>query len=182
MEVSQEGLALLLFASVAAGYLFGLFYDFFGFIPKIFKCKKAAVFICDFLFCVAAGVALALIIYRFNDGKFRLALPLGVIGGIIIYKFTLRKLILRVSCAISVLILKFIGVIIKPIRKLRSALAARREKKKSKREEQNDKKKSGHTDIGVSPHGRRRRVGGEPDAVQQTEKGYRKLSKKTLGT
>ena len=182
MEISQEGLAVLLLVSVAAGYLFGLIYDLFGFIPKVFKSNKVAVFIYDFLFCSAAGVFLCLLIYRFNDGKFRVAVPIGVISGILIYKFTLRKYILRLSCRIALLILKVIGVIIKPTVKIRDALAKRKNERKAKKEEKNDKKKSRNSDIGISPHGCSCSVCGELDAVQQNKKRRRRLQSKTLGT
>ena len=185
MEISQEGLAVLLLVSVAAGYLFGLTYDLFSFVFKIFGSKKVAVFIYDFLFCSVAGVFLCLLIYRFNDGKFRVAVPIGVILGIIAYKFTARKFILKISNAVAHLILKVICVIMKPIRELTEHLAEKRKKrqlKKAEKEKNDVKKENRNTDICVSHGSCGRCIGGKLNAVQQTEKGHRKLSKKALRT
>ena len=185
MEVSQEGLAVLLLVSVAAGYIFGVTYDLFSFLFKIFGSKKVAVFIYDFLFCSVAGVFLCLLIYRFNDGKFRVAVPIGVLLGIIAYKFTARKFVLKISNAVAHLILKVICVIIKPIRKLADRIAEARKKrrlKKAEKEKNDVKKENRNIDIRVSPGSCGRCVGGKLDAVQQTEKGHRKLSKKALRT
>ncbi|MBE6600175.1 MAG: hypothetical protein E7640_03100 [Ruminococcaceae bacterium] len=122
MEVSQVAFALFCAASLVGGAFIGVLYDAFAVLPVIFgkvyceglrarleKIKmpfplrkrrgflSTAVFLHDLFTTVMAGVLLILIIYRFNDGQFRIAAPLCFLCGYLLYKMLLSRLVLPLS-------------------------------------------------------------------------------------
>lgn len=51
----------------------------------------------DFLFCLTAGVVIALLLFSHNNGEFRGFVPIGVAVGFAAYYFTVGRLVIRAS-------------------------------------------------------------------------------------
>ena len=62
------------------------------------------VFIEDFLFCACAGIALVLLFYGANNGKFRFSALLCTGAGFLLYRVTLGRLVMLFSVGIAFLI------------------------------------------------------------------------------
>ena len=126
MEISQLSFAVFCAASFVAGAAVCVFYCAFALLPaacgrvyskkmnsalKRIRCvrpfevnpsvKKIAlhisVFLHDFLIAVAAGTLLTLVIYRFNDGVFRVAAPICFVLGFVACRALLSRVLAPIS-------------------------------------------------------------------------------------
>ena len=59
--------------------------------------KNTMLIVQDFLFCVTAGVVIALLLFSHNSGEFRGFVLVGVGVGFAIYYFTIGRLVIRAS-------------------------------------------------------------------------------------
>lgn len=123
MEVSQLSLAIFCFAAIIEGMIFGIAYDAFyaivsiGSQPKLLKKLESAelplighviftnqnkkrpaqavlIFIYDLIFMVCAGIAVSVLVYRFNDGEWRFAIVALLLVGYVLYCKLLRRVTL----------------------------------------------------------------------------------------
>lgn len=65
---------------------------------------KIIIIIQDVLFSLSVGCGTVLLIYCYNDGRFRLFTPLAIILGFFLYYFSVGKLVMLVSEPIAVFI------------------------------------------------------------------------------
>lgn len=113
IDLSQEALAELLIKSFLSGVVLGIFYDiirafkmFFGVsYARPTKARSVAVrvvayaitFITDILFWLVVGVTSILLMYGVGGGIFRGLTYVGLVGGILLYYFSIGKLMIRIS-------------------------------------------------------------------------------------
>ena len=113
IDLSQEILLALLIKSFLAGVALGIFYDFirafkmfFGvrYVRPIVKRSVAVgvlayivTFLTDILFWVVVGVTSILLMYGVGGGVFRGLTYLGLAAGVLLYYFSIGRLVLKVS-------------------------------------------------------------------------------------
>ena len=155
MEVSQLAFAAFCGASFAAGVVICVFYYAFAFLPaacgrvyskkiyfaaanikhlRPFTVKPAAkkiilhgaLFLHDFLSALGAGVLLTLVIYRFNDGMFRIAAPICFFAGFFLCRAAFSRLLSPISeiCGFFLrwLVLSLCFIALLPLRWLKKAV------------------------------------------------------------
>ena len=122
IDLSQKALLALLIKSFLSGVALGVFYDLIRTIKMFFGVrytrpieKRSVVlravaytvtFLTDILFWVVFGVASILLMYGVGGGVFRGLTYLGLVGGMLLYYFSIGRLMLRVSEAAVDLIKK----------------------------------------------------------------------------
>ena len=161
MEQSQLDLLAFCVAALVAGGAVGVFYDLLSSFrpgsPRVFKKVRfpfepgsrakpllfAISFLCDFAAALFAGLALMLVIYRFNDGQLRVIAPICEAAGFFLYRATISRIVRPVARVFGFFALFSLSCVafllaapIKAARKL-----ARRIKSDIKR-----KKESGHSE------------------------------------
>ncbi len=133
MDISQSALAWLYFDALLLGIGLGALYDLFRLtrvflgvhysrraarrlqemrLPLLTPYKKHAesralgvvVFFEDLFFCLAAGVALVLLFYEANNGKFRFPVLIAAAAGFLLYRGTLGRIVMLFSEVIAFLI------------------------------------------------------------------------------
>lgn len=116
IDLSQEALIALLIKSFLSGVALGVFYDlirafkmFFGVSytrpttdrsVAVRAVAYAVTFLTDILFWIIVGITSVLLMYSVGGGVFRGLTYVGLIGGILLYYFSIGRLMLRVSEAV----------------------------------------------------------------------------------
>ena len=116
IDLSQKALLALLIKSFLSGVALGVFYDLIRAFKMFFGVRYtrptekgsvalrvvayAVTFLTDILFCVVFGVASILLMYGVGGGVFRGLTYLGLVGGMLLYYFSIGRLMLRVSEAV----------------------------------------------------------------------------------
>lgn len=107
--------------------------------------KQVLLIVQDFLFCLAVGIAIALLLFSHNNGEFRGFVFLGLVIGFVAYYFTVGQLVIRASeyvvfaiktlflYAVYYLTLPFISFGRFAIAHIGSAIKRYREKKREKK-------------------------------------------------
>ncbi len=131
IDQSQEILMSLLAYSFILGVLLGMVYDVIRFVKMLFgvrygreadkmrTCGALTVFlfvltfIFDFLFCILISVVAVSLTYSMSGGVFRGMVYIGLFGGLILYYFTLGKLILKINARLTGFIKKLLVKIAK---------------------------------------------------------------------
>ncbi len=146
LSLAQQTKGFLL--ALGMGFLLGLLYDLIRIIRISISRGKAALIICDIIFCTFACLFTFLFCLTVNEGEIRLYLVLGEVAGFFTYYFSLGAVIFSCSEKIIVFIKKLFsslfGVILFPfkwffgkIRKVFNKLL-----KKSRKNSKNLKNKS----------------------------------------
>lgn len=122
MDISQKLLGYMLLAALAVGAALGVWYDawrlsrmLIGLDPPACKTGKGKSvryrtipayllqFVEDIVFGLSCGLALTLLLYYTNDGRFRAMAVLGMATGYGVYRLTLGRLFDRLApCLVSV--------------------------------------------------------------------------------
>ena len=91
--LAQQGLFCLRFALL--GLVLGVFYDLLRAIRIRFRLKRRGTGLLDLLFCLVLLVGFLLLQLRGTDGRLRGYLLVGLAGGILLYRRTLSRWVLR---------------------------------------------------------------------------------------
>ena len=75
--------------------------------------RALPVFLCDLIFMLLAGVSISLLVYRFNDGKWRLATVTFLLLGYILYRKLLRQIVLSLLGLCAFLVRCFFDFILR---------------------------------------------------------------------
>ena len=98
------------------GFIIGILFDMFRSFRKILKTPDFITYIHDILFWALTGGILTYSIFKFNNGKLRSYIFLGVILGILVYMLIFSKIFLKINTNILNLIKNMIiFTIIKPV-------------------------------------------------------------------
>lgn len=98
------------------GFIIGILFDMFRSFRKILKTPDFITYIHDILFWALTGRILTYSIFKFNNGKLRSYIFLGVILGILVYMLIFSKIFLKINTNILNLIKNMIiFTIIKPV-------------------------------------------------------------------
>lgn len=66
--------------------------------------RGAVTLLCDLLFCLAGAVAAELLLFYFNDGVFRLGVPLLLLLGLLLWQWSVSRLTVRVAAWLAYLL------------------------------------------------------------------------------
>ncbi len=106
--------------SLGMGFLLGILYDLIRIIRISISRGKAAVFICDIIFCILACFCTFLFCLSANEGEMRLYLILGELAGFFAYYFSLGAVVFSYSERIidftKRLLRSFFGIILFPFK------------------------------------------------------------------
>ena len=113
IDLSQHVLLALLIKSFLAGVALGIFYDFIRAFKMFFGVRYAlpivkrsaavsvlayiVTFLTDILFWIVVGVTSILLMYGVGGGVFRGLTYLGLAAGVLLYYFSIGRLVLKVS-------------------------------------------------------------------------------------
>ncbi len=138
MGISQALLWYMLLAAIAVGGGLGVWYDVLHLTRMLIGLEPASAgegrtvkrrravpayivrFLEDLAFSLSCGVALILLLYYTNDGRFRLMAVIGMIGGYATYRLTIGRLFNwaapRLVCGVHWLIRQTLCLLLLPIR------------------------------------------------------------------
>ena len=121
-ELSQSSLALMLLLSVALGFVGALVYDVFRIRRRAIKIPILPHFE-DFLFMLAFGAVMTVILYIQNSGRLRWFNFAGALGGLYLYRKTLGRPIMaaadKIISFVRFLVRKFV---LPPIRAVKNTV------------------------------------------------------------
>ncbi len=103
-EVDLFGISILL------GMIIGCFYDIFEAMRESIKHKTVFIAIEDFVFWIVTTYIVFYTFYKFNYGQLRSYVFMGIFIGLVIYKYTLSKIV--------IMLMKFIFKIIVAVFKI----------------------------------------------------------------
>lgn len=95
LSLAQQTKGFLL--ALGMGFLLGILYDLIRIIRISISRGKAAVIICDIIFCAVACICTFLFCLTVNEGEIRLYLVLGEVAGFFVYYFSLGAVIFSYS-------------------------------------------------------------------------------------
>ena len=113
---SNEAFVFFLF-SVILGLVSGVFYDAFRALRTVAR-KVWVAFICDIVFFISFGIFVYLFCLCTVDGRIRLFIVVGVILGFTGYRCSVSAFITAVFVWLIRLLLKTVGFLLLPIKKL----------------------------------------------------------------
>ena len=113
-------LTLILF-----GMIWASLYDIFRILRRVVRHNVVAVSVEDMLYWIALTLACFLAILEINDGNFRLYLIMGMVGGAVLYRFTISSIIVKY---VALLLKKIIKIVRMVIRKIRGERIAKKRK------------------------------------------------------
>lgn len=95
IDLNVNNQSLIFFVFTLDGVIIGLLFDFFRIVRKTFKIADVLTYIQDISFWILTGLIFLYSMYKFCDGELRFFMLLGVLLGVLIYIFTLSRLIMK---------------------------------------------------------------------------------------
>lgn len=102
-------------ATLYGGIVIGFIYDLYRIIRCIFRPKKLATFIQDFIFWLVISVAAMMVLLFSNDGEIRFYTFLGFVVGVLLYNRFLSKFVISILVRMIQIIRKILYMVIKTI-------------------------------------------------------------------
>ena len=103
---------------ILTGMCIGLLFDFFRIQRKVFKTFDFITYIEDVLFWILSGIILIIVIMKYTNGEIRIYMISGMVLGLIIYLRLISKYIIKINTSILKFIIKFIKIILFPLKKI----------------------------------------------------------------
>ncbi|MBP3502916.1 MAG: spore cortex biosynthesis protein YabQ [Clostridia bacterium] len=113
--IYQQIKILIIF--ILTGMCISLLFDFFRIQRKVFKTFDLITYIQDVLFWILSGIILIIVIMKYTNGEIRIYMISGMALGIIIYLRLISKYIIKINTSILRFIIKFIKLILVPLKK-----------------------------------------------------------------
>lgn len=115
METSVQSQTYIFLATLIAGIVIGLIYDFYRLFRYYSRPKKIKTFIQDLLFWLFLSLMIVIFVHHVNEGELRGFIFIGFTIGIILYSRLLSKKIIRFISYIIDLIIDKVKKIFKII-------------------------------------------------------------------
>lgn len=97
------------------GLIIGFIFDIFRIHRKAFKNKNYITYIQDALFWILTGILIIYTTTVYNDGELRFYMIFATMLGVVIYLFTLSKLIISIGVKLILFIKRILLAIIKKV-------------------------------------------------------------------
>jgi len=97
--LTSLGQAATFLLTVGLGFAFGIFYDIFRCLRRIFKLKVLFGAVLDMFFWLAVTAALFFFLLYINFGQLRMFVFLGLLIGFVLHLCTLSPFVLRLASA-----------------------------------------------------------------------------------
>lgn len=103
---------------ILTGMCIGILFDFFRIQRRVLKTHDFVTYIQDILFWFISGIILIFVFMRYTNGEIRAYMLSGMILGLIIYFKLISKFVIKINTSILSLIMKFIGILLWPLKKI----------------------------------------------------------------